>query len=307
MIRYEKINLTNRIDLLTKIQSFLSVCGWSCERIDDETLNTTDSKGGSLKFNFISYKNDPNYGYSARSFINAIDENNQSVRVAFIRFNNSQIEFDGGYIIADSEKMCLYLQNLYGGRNLFFTSGYINKSHEFNGGRVAYASIYASYSSGYNWGGYYDNEHGSANKPFSNQTPTLFSLGGAWRNLHNVDLRESKILTNLIDKNTNQSQNSYNQLSALSAVDLLNIRQSNLSGLYTMITPNFFYKNNENIFVHCGSFDFVRVMNESTTPAKRFKNGQILHLGDEKFMTLRPYTESTATGGNFYTLAVKIA
>ena len=60
-------------------------------------------------------KNDPNYGYSARSYINAIDENNQSVRVAFIHFNDSQIEFDGGYIIADSENMCLYLQDLYGG------------------------------------------------------------------------------------------------------------------------------------------------------------------------------------------------
>lgn len=315
MIRYESVRLTSTIDLLTKIESFLGVCGWELRRENDKILFAKDSKGGALCFCFLSPNF--NYTYSDKSgsttitpncIIYMADDFNASLdftknivtdlpnlqSIAHFEVNTTGAEFNKAYLIADSESFALYIDNETKW-NLFFTSGHIAKTHEFNGGRVAYSSMRRDHSYFYGHFRYFGVIQNSDYKPFSDQTKTLFSLGGEWNWVEN--LKNSKVLTNFIDKVSD------NQLSALSAVPLLNVGKSALSGLYTMITPNFFYLNNQNIFVHAGDFDFVRVLNTKN----EVKNGQILHLGDEKFMILCPYLSSTSTSGNFYAMAVKIA
>ena len=316
-MRYEKVMITNRIDLLTKIESFLSVCGWDTHRKTDEILYVTDSLGGGLVFKFIPYKDDPNYGYSERSSIyvcksidNELGFNAQkgSSRVAYFRCQNSKIELGATHLIADDKTFTIYIDMETASikQNLLFTSGYITKSHEFNGGRVVFSSMRDYYNGGYNWGGYYEDNLGSSSIPFSQDSKTIFTLGGENRHLLEADLRDSLFLTNLLKVNTSQTSIDYNQLSALSAVPLLDIGKSALSGLYTLVTPNFFYKNNQNVFVHAGSYDAVRVLRDEEVASNRFKNGQILHLGDEKFVILRPHLPTTSNG-KVYTMAVKIA
>ena len=102
MIRYESVRLTSRIDLLTKIESFLGVCGWQTHRKSDEILYASDSLGnGGLIFKFIPYKTDPNYGYAENSAIyvcntinkdEIIDYQNGLKRVAYFKFQKQTPE-----------------------------------------------------------------------------------------------------------------------------------------------------------------------------------------------------------------------
>lgn len=316
----EKITTTNRIDLLTQIEGFLTREGWITHRKSSEMLYVSDENGAGVTFKFISYRKDPNYGYSERSSIyvcdsidNSLDFNTQagSTRVGYFMLKNNINEFNSGFLIGDSKNFILYIDSdsepspKY---NLLFTVGYINKSHEFNGGRVAFSSRFDKYYSGYNWGGYYDESISYGYIPFSRNSKTLMSLGGIWRNLHNADLNASKILTNLCRPYTSVGSVENNELSALSVVNILDVGKSMLSGLYTLITPNFFYKNNKNIWVHAGEFDLVRILKDEPLLANRFTNGQILHLGSEKFMLLRPHGKQANNNiSNLYTMAVRIA
>lgn len=315
MIRYESVRLTSRIDLLTKIESFLGVCGWQTHRKSDEILYASDSLGGGLVFKFISYKQDSTYGYGENSIIyvcntikkdEVIDYQSGLKWVVYFKFQELEPELDRVYLIGDDKNFVLFLdcEDSPLKFNMLFCVGYITKSHEFNGGRVAYSSCAERYNGGYNWGGFYSQQQSAGNISFGENTKTIMKLGGAWETLYDfngsINIKNRKILTNLINKSSD------NQLSALSAVPLLNVGKSALSGLYTMITPNFFYLNNQNVFVHAGDFDFVRVLKDDYNSSKRLKNGQILHLGDEKFIILKPCLYSIYDG-NYYIMAVKIA
>ena len=304
MIRYESVRLTSRIDLLTKIESFLGVCGWETHRKSDEILYASDSfDNGGLIFKFMPHKVDHNEN-SSIYVCNTINKDETIYhqdglkRVAHFQFQKQTPELDRVHLIGDDKNFTLYIDcdNAPLRFNLFFTAGWLNKTHEFSGGRVIYSSCYDLYSDASTIN-FYDVYYQPYQYPaFSQETQTFMSLGGVWEGMRVMNLRTTRILTNLIN------QSSDNQLSALSAMPLLNVGKSALSGLYTMITPNFFYLNNQNVFVHAGDFDFVRVLNTKN----EVKNGQILHLGDEKFIALRPHATYTNIT-NLYILAVKIA
>ena len=314
MIRYEKASLQTRIELLTKIESFLNVCGWQTHRKSNEILYATDSLGGGLVFNFIPYKGDYNRVRSSINVCNSINNDlNYNQQPGFMEMSmfdfqkNAQAELNQVYLIGDDKNFTILIDNSTSPiqYNLFFTCGWLRKTHDFNGGRTAFTNM--CFNGSTNWSGIttiYKKQHAfSYNTGNSNSGKLAFFLGDIWRHVFNVDLRSSKFLTNLMPINTNSSETTYNQLSALSAVPLLQICKSTLSGLYTLITPNFFYKNNRNIFVHAGDFDMVRVLGIKS----EIKPGQILHLGDEKFILFNTYTFSTSESFPYYIVAVKIA
>lgn len=305
-MRVERVTTKSRIELLTQIEGFLKTNGWSAVRTDNQTLSAKDALGVTLNFKFIPFNRDPNYGFASRSYIEV--ESGESKRtLALFRFDDSLVEFSDGFLVGDDKTFVLWIDNQFGLDRyvLLFLSGYITKTHKFNGGYVSFSSMQREYRGGYNWGGYLGVNLNRNKIPFSSDSEFVFTLGGEILPIYNQNLSEIKFLTNLVRPFDDiRSLNYYNALSKLSAQNLLNIGKSNLSGLYVLITPNFYYKNNRNIFVHAGGLDFVRVLKETD----RLENGQILHHGSEKFMVLRPNTPSPNFQPNQdnYTMAVRI-
>lgn len=335
-MKYDKTILSTRFELLEKIDSFLTSCGWQTHRKNNETLYARDSKGGGLVFRFIawwvgygtSFK--PTLEVSTIRVCNSIDENleyNQqqgSYLASFFSFQgDTNKELGEVRLIGDSENFtlqidCASFPTVYHNYTqdppasapfmLVFSYGYLNKSHEFSGGAVAYSSIYrkSNNSTNTNFG---MQQQYSFDVPFTRGTKTMMSLGGAWidlkpGNYNDIDLKNSLILTNLIPRNTTTTDTAFNALSSLSARDLLEIAKSSLSGLNTMIKPLFYYKNNVDKFVYAGSLENIRVIKEQPGLNQTLSNGQILYLGDKKFVVLNPYYKTS--NSLCYSLAVRI-
>lgn len=314
-MRYENLQLQTRVELLNKISAFLQVCGWSVKTdINNENiLMAKDTLGGGLVFEFNSIEKDNNgikisswskiYVCDNMDFSKEISEqDNIRLISTFLFQDNHKIELNKVYLIGDSKNFNLYLDNETspGAYNLFFCSGYINKTHDFNGGRVIFSNIKANYTI---------NSFSPTKIPFSHNTNNLFfGLGGNIYTMPDYLNKKNELyfLTNLIKPDANQTSYYYNELSSLSAYPLLEVNKSDLSGLYTLIKPNFFYKNNNDIFIHAGDFDMIRVFKENWDANDNFKNGQVLNLGSEKFVYLRPYIKSNNVNSS-YSLVVKIA
>ena len=324
-MQYEKIDVYTRVELILRIKALLDSNGWQTYQKSEQTLYAIDSLGGALTMNFEAWHSDPNYGRSQRAGAYAcfsIDEsksyseqegNNEIAYFQFNQPNTNGAEFNGGYLFADDKTLIIAL-DIANYKQVIIIFSYITKSHEFNGGRVCYASAATNT---------YDYGHGESYKG-SGQIPcskdaygqkTAFLLGGKWQDIYaystrygnyETDLREIKMLTNLMQPKIDSSRKDFNALSAISAYDFLDSKKakSSLSGLQTLITPNFFYKNNENHWVYAGALECVRVFNEYRS---LYENGTILHLGSEKFLTFRPHKNpGTTSQPDNYSLAVKI-
>ena len=335
-MKYDKTILSARFELLEKIDSFLTSCGWQTHHKDNETLYARDSKGGGIVFRFIAYW--AGYGtnvnatseHSTIRVCNSIDENlayNQqegSYVASFFSFQqDTNKELSEVRLIGDSENFtlqinCASFPAVYHNSEkdppasapfmLVFSYGYLNKSHEFSGGAVAYSSIYRKSFNIVNTDFTMMRQY-SSDVPFTRGTKTMMSLGGVWRDLNpgnynDIDLRQSLILTNLIPANTTTTDTAFNALSSLSARGLLEIAKSNLSGLNTIIKPLFYYKNNVDKFVYAGSLENIRVIKEQPSLNQTLSNGQILYLGDKTFIVLKPY--HTISNNMGYDLAVRI-
>ncbi|MDA3046696.1 hypothetical protein OFO10_05945 [Campylobacter sp. VBCF_06 NA8] len=327
-MRFEKTILNTRSELLEKIQAFLGACGWECYKKDSQTLYAKNHTGGGIIFHFIPFV--AGYGvyhYVERSTIHvsdSIDENlaynaqPRSAEVSYFEFQqDSNKELGEVTLIGDSENFTLALNCKdfpevyhYSEKDppvsypfmLVFSYSLLAKSHEFNGGSVAYSSIWRI-----NYSGYYPQQTEYNSVPFTKNTKTLMSLGGAWRDLYNADLRNSLILTNLIPANTNTNSADFNALSPLSAKALLEVQKSSLSGLFTLIKPLFYYKNNAGKFVYAGSVENIRVIKEQNQYGTPLTNGQILNLGDAKFMLIQPFRQPKTNYSYSYWLAVRVA
>lgn len=326
-MQYEKINVFTRAELILRIKALLDANGWQTYQKSEQTLYATDSLGGGVTLNFEAYHDDPNYGralrasaYACKTIDNAknYDGQDTSEEIAYFQFNKPNIngaEFGGGYIFADNKTLIIALDIIKYKQVVIIFSN-LTKSHEFGGGRVCYAS---AATSSYDYGHSEAYKH-SSYLPFGyglGGQRTAFFLGGEWQVYKRVqyrggygeyktDFRKVKFITNLLKKNTNASSDDFNPLNALSAIDFLdyNRAKSSASGLRTLITPNFFYKNNENHFVYAGALECVRVFNEY---GSLYENGTILHLGSEKFLIFRPHENPGSTSQQYnYSLAVKI-
>ena len=326
-MQYEKINVFTRAELILRIKALLDANGWQTFLKSEQTLYATDSLGGGVTLNFEAYHDDPSYGralrasaYACKTIDNTKNYNEQdtSEEIAYFQFNKPNIngaEFGGGYIFADDKTLIIAL-DIIKYRQVVIIFSNLTKSHEFGGGRVCYASaVTSSYEYGHS-----ENYKHSSYLPFGyglGGQKTAFFLGGEWQVYKRVqyrsgygeyktDFRKVKFITNLLQKNTNAGRDDFNPLNALSAKDFLdyNRAKSSASGLRTLITPNFFYKNNENHFVYAGALDCVRVFNEY---GNLYENGTILHLGSEKFLIFRPHENPGSTSQQYnYSLAVKI-
>lgn len=326
-MQYEKINVFTRAELILRIKALLDANGWQTFLKSEQTLYATDSLGGGVTLNFEAYHDDPSYGralrasaYACKTIDNTKNYNEQdtSEEIAYFQFNSPNIngaEFGGGYIFADNKTLIIAL-DIIKYRQVVIIFSNLTKSHEFGGGRVCYAS---AVTSSYEYGHSESYKH-SSYFPFGSGLggqKTAFFLGGEWQVYKRVqyrggygeyktDFRKVKFITNLLKKNTNASSDDFNPLNALSAIDFLdyNRAKSSASGLRTLITPNFFYKNNENHFVYAGALDCVRIFNEY---GNIYENGTILHLGSEKFLIFRPHENPGSTSQQYnYSLAVKI-
>lgn len=300
-MKYEILNLRTRFELLLKIQAFLQSCGWSVYKKSDEILYASNALGTGVIFNFLEYRQKVG-NYSMCSTIslcdniqNSLETNEQENIITIAGFdfqNNANAELNSAVLIGDDKNFALYIgagtsPEAY---NFLFCVGHINKSHDFNGGAVCFTSL-AYYYAGSN--AYRGDKISASAIPFTKTyyPHAYLKLGGQWRRLND----SGSVLTNL------SPNNSDNPLQALSAIALLEINKSEFSGLYTMITPNFFYLNNQNIFVHAGDWDFVRILREKTN---KFTNLQNFNIADEKFIHLRPSLFST--NYTTYTMAVRV-
>lgn len=324
-MQYEKINVFTRAELILRIKALLDANGWQTYQKSEQTLYATDSLGGGVTLNFEAYHDDPVYGralrasaYACKTIDNAKNYDGQDTteEIAYFQFNRPNIngaEFGGGYIFADNKTLIIAL-DIIKYRQVVIIFSNLTKSHEFGGGRVCYAS---AATSSFDYGHSEAYKH-SSYLPFGyglGSQRTAFFLGGEWQVYKHVqyrsgedktDFRKVKFITNLLKKNTNANRDDFNPLNALSAIDFLDSKKakSSLSGLQTLITPNFFYKNNENHWVYAGALDCVRVFNEY---GNLYKNGTILHLGSEKFLIFRPHENPGSTSQQYnYSLAVKI-
>lgn len=324
-MQYEKINVFTRAELILRIKALLDANGWQTYQKSEQTLYATDSLGGGVTLNFEAYHDDPAYGralrasaYACKTIDNAKNYDGQDTteEIAYFQFNRPNIngaEFGGGYIFADNKTLIIAL-DIIKYRQVVIIFSNLTKSHEFGGGRVCYAS---AATSSFDYGHSEAYKH-SSDLPFGyglGRQRTAFFLGGEWQVYKHVqyrsgedktDFRKVKFITNLLKKNTNANRDDFNPLNALSAIDFLDSKKakSSLSGLQTLITPNFFYKNNENHWVYAGALECVRVFNEY---GSLYENGTILHLGSEKFLTFRPHENpGTTSQPDNYSLAVKI-
>lgn len=324
-MQYEKINVFTRAELILRIKALLDANGWQTYQKSEQTLYATDSLGGGVTLNFEAYHDDPAYGralrasaYACKTIDNAKNYDGQDTteEIAYFQFNRPNIngaEFGGGYIFADNKTLIIAL-DIIKYRQVVIIFSNLTKSHEFGGGRVCYAS---AATSSFDYGHSETYKH-SSYLPFGyglGRQRTAFFLGGEWQVYKHVqyrsgedktDFRKVKFITNLLKKNTNANRDDFNPLNALSAIDFLDSKKakSSLSGLQTLITPNFFYKNNENHWVYAGALECVRVFNEY---GSLYENGTILHLGSEKFLTFRPHeNRGTTSQPDNYSLAVKI-
>lgn len=324
-MQYEKINVFTRAELILRIKALLDANGWQTYQKSEQTLYATDSLGGGVTLNFEAYHDDPAYGralrasaYACKTIDNAKNYDGQDTteEIAYFQFNRPNIngaEFGGGYIFADNKTLIIAL-DIIKYRQVVIIFSNLTKSHEFGGGRVCYAS---AATSSFDYGHSEAYKH-SSYLPFGyglGRQRTAFFLGGEWQVYKHVqyrsgedktDFRKVKFITNLLKKNTNANRDDFNPLNALSAIDFLDSKKakSSLSGLQTLITPNFFYKNNENHWVYAGALECVRVFNEY---GSLYENGTILHLGSEKFLTFRPHENpGTTSQPDNYSLAVKI-
>lgn len=324
-MQYEKINVFTRAELILRIKALLDANGWQTYQKSEQTLYATDSLGGGVTLNFEAYHDDPVYSralrasaYACKTIDNAKNYDGQDTteEIAYFQFNRPNIngaEFGGGYIFADNKTLIIAL-DIIKYRQVVIIFSNLTKSHEFGGGRVCYAS---AATSSFDYGHSEAYKH-SSYLPFGyglGRQRTAFFLGGEWQVYKHVqyrsgedktDFRKVKFITNLLKKNTNANRDDFNPLNALSAIDFLDSKKakSSLSGLQTLITPNFFYKNNENHWVYAGALECVRVFNEY---GSLYENGTILHLGSEKFLTFRPHENpGTTSQPDNYSLAVKI-
>ncbi|MCZ6156923.1 Uncharacterised protein [Campylobacter ureolyticus] len=309
-MEFQKIECHLRNELLLQIKTLLLKHNWQVLKDEIDTLWVINSLGDALMFKLIGYRDDPNYGSSDRCSIyisKGLDlskkdyEQNLSKEMCWFKLGSGKFEFEGGYLFADEKDFIMFLDiNSY--QKLIFLSSYINKTHDFNGGKVAYSSNWASWYSGYNWASKNSNFlEASYNAPFSDKYGgnLAMELGGKMYfqgpETYKNDLNKRKITTNLY------TPDEYNEIASISAIPLLRVGKSHYSGLYTLITPNIFYKNNINKWVHAGELSKIRVFKE----VDKFETGQILHLGSEKFIVLR-YSKTQDFGNNYYIMAVKI-
>ncbi|GKH61184.1 hypothetical protein CE91St25_15200 [Campylobacter ureolyticus] len=326
-MQYEKIDVYTRTELILRIKALLDANGWQTYQKSEQTLYASDCLGGGITLNFEAWHSDPNYGRSLRAGAYACfsvdetkdyDKQEGNNEIAYFQFNQPNIngaEFSGGYLFADDKTLMIAL-DIDPNKQVVIIFSYITKSHEFNGGRVCYAS--ASYGNDKYYGKKTEDYKLSNQVPFglsTNTQKTSVFIGEAWQDIDGVntrfgdirtDLRTSKILTNLMPKNLNYSSLNFNFLSSVSAYDFLDSKKakSSFSGLQTMLTPNFFYKNNENHWVYAGALECVRVFNEYPN---LYENGTILHLGSEKFFTFRPHKNPGVNPpSSNYSMAVKI-
>ena len=200
MIKYEVVAVRTRFELLSKIEAFLGSLGWQTVRKSESVLYATDSLGEGLGFVFNAYDKYPNSYIFASDSIDSSKEPSAQATFQILSYfcfkNNATTELSEAVLVGDDKNFALQA-NL--NDFLLFIKGHLNKSHNFNGGVVAWSSLDRNNNS------YSSNNHTHFdNYAFCSNSYTYFKIGGAWDlSINHVNNNQDTIKfgTNLIDFN----------------------------------------------------------------------------------------------------------
>ena len=316
-MRYESGRASKKEDFLVLFSSFAQSCGWNVLKQTEIELYLHSEGGGyfQIKIDSVKYKGKIPYAWAgAVSGASGFDknkafeeqpgyiENNPHPGAPIVKYTSCRpqpaIIFaikDGvnlsGYFFAGSKKTLFCIMDLGIDAYTVFFSSQIEKTHDFSGGQIIFSN-YLFCEDTENHISYC-----TSDREYERCAPlgvsgagccgdTAININGVWHHFfRGANPMKIRIASNLGLKACDTLPNGDDATIPLSPLLASNISDkietSSLSGLNPLITPQFFYKDDLDRFVHCGSLQEIKIIT-----AAGLKHLQTLSLGDEKYIFL---------------------